>query len=210
MCCGWWSRSVPASCCLTVWAKICSRSTPLISNVLDEFVLRLMSWVGFLFPSSLEELFSTARGESGKWVGFHNRNLSHALFTKDLFTPFTSLSTTPSSFYLLTYPFQWTFSYAASYGFVLNIPASLNHTHSVITPPLPPYAQLISHSLSVSSVRGSDGPQGVGLSEGPCRAEFGEIRRRPNGRPRPRLYDVVVWFSRSFHDAGGEGKHDGA
>lgn len=54
---------------------------------------------------------------------FYNRNLSHALFSEELFTLFSSLSTTPCSFDLHNYTVQQSCSQAICYGFVPNIPA---------------------------------------------------------------------------------------
>lgn len=74
---------------------------------------------------------------------------------------------------------------------------------------LPPCPELILYPVP-SSFRGSNRPEGAGLLKGSCRAEFCEIRCPPNVRPRPLVRGVLVWISGSFHNARGEGKHDGA
>lgn len=171
-----------------------------------------MFWINWPFggkdvtssPTPSRNCLVARRDMKKSGLPFYNRNLSHALFSEELFTLFSSASTTPCSFDLHNYPVQQSCSQTICYGFVPDIPAWLNQTNSVIESTLFFFFTLIFYTAP-SSCRGNYRPEGAGLPEGPRRAELIEVRRWPNIWPRP-----LVWVSRSFSNAGGEGQHDGA
>lgn len=131
-----------------------------------------MFWINWPFggkdvtssPTPSRNCLVTRRDMKKSGLPFYNRNLSHALFSEELFTLFSSASTTPCSFDLHNYPVQQSCSQTICYGFVPNIPAWLNQTNSIIestlffflrsySTPLPPLAEGITGLKELAFLR---------------------------------------------------------